>query len=198
MGRLSKQDLKKRQIKNKSSIRKLKKQGIDAVTAKATIRKQKNVKNVDKRKLEQLDVSESSEIIDELENDIASDQNEDVNMNKSDLLDENMNESDLLDEEDELMDDEKEYTKFTDKNVDLDEPGTSIKIDDLNDVVQVNDRVKKNLEILANFKELNAGKSRSEYIRELKNDLCFSFGYNEYLMEKFMDLFPLGDVYRII
>lgn len=211
MGRLSKVDLKNRKLSNKSSIRNLKKQGLDAVSAKIAAKKHKDGKKVNlqtkkpNRKAKN-DETDSEELDDEYNSDEASDLEM---VSEEDLLSDGQNEIDDENDIDEMSDDQnnmndeqneidemddledKEYSKFTDKQADMD---NEITMAETNDVVEVNERVKKNLEILANFKELSEGRPRSEYITELRNDLCFSFGYNEYLMTKFMDLFPLGEL----
>jgi ribosomal RNA methyltransferase Nop2 len=43
-------------------------------------------------------------------------------------------------------------------------------------------RLKENIKVLSNFKELRAeGKSRHEYIEEVMNDICGAFDYNRSL-----------------
>jgi len=38
-------------------------------------------------------------------------------------------------------------------------------------------------------------RSRQEYLDLLLNDLCKYYSYGKFLMEKFMDLFPLNEVW---
>ncbi|XP_025082375.1 25S rRNA (cytosine-C(5))-methyltransferase nop2-like [Pomacea canaliculata] len=46
--------------------------------------------------------------------------------------------------------------------------------------------------VLADFKARHEeGRSRQDYVNQLCKDLCTYYGYNQFLMEKFMDLFPL-------
>ena len=41
-------------------------------------------------------------------------------------------------------------------------------------------------------------RSRSEYIDLLKSDLCTYYSYNEFLMEKLMNLFPLSELLEFL
>ncbi|CAG9535040.1 unnamed protein product [Cercopithifilaria johnstoni] len=48
-------------------------------------------------------------------------------------------------------------------------------------------------QVLGDFKSRrDPNRSRDEYISVLKKDLCSYYSYNEYLMQKFMDIFPNG------
>ncbi|KAF0989901.1 hypothetical protein HZS_6007 [Henneguya salminicola] len=68
-----------------------------------------------------------------------------------------------------------------------------------NDLDEVNDRLKNYIEILGNFKKLcEPGKSRNFYIENLKKDLCLCYGYNEFLMQKIIELFPLSELLEFI
>ncbi len=52
-------------------------------------------------------------------------------------------------------------------------------------------RLKENVKILSNFKDLrDQDKSRKDYIEELKHDICQAYDYNPDLIELFLDLFP--------
>lgn len=37
-------------------------------------------------------------------------------------------------------------------------------------------------------------RSRQEYVELLRSDLCKYYSYGKFLMEKFMDLFPINEV----
>lgn len=37
-------------------------------------------------------------------------------------------------------------------------------------------------------------RKRKEYLELLKNDLCLYYGYNEFLMSKILQMFPLAEV----
>ncbi|ODN02253.1 putative 28S rRNA (cytosine-C(5))-methyltransferase [Orchesella cincta] len=63
------------------------------------------------------------------------------------------------------------------------------------DVQVVVDRIKDVISTLLDFKtRREEGRSRSEYISLLTSDLCQYYGYNEYLMERIMQVFPLGEL----
>ena len=60
------------------------------------------------------------------------------------------------------------------------------------DMVLVKTRIEENIAALKNFNEKREdGKSRSEYMELLRNDLKFYYGYNDYLIERFTELFPI-------
>ena len=60
------------------------------------------------------------------------------------------------------------------------------------DMILVKSRIEENIAALKNFKEKKEdGKSRSEYMELLRNDLKFYYGYNDYLIERFTELFPI-------
>lgn len=60
------------------------------------------------------------------------------------------------------------------------------------DMVMVKSRIEENIAALKNFKEKKEdGKSRTEYMELLRNDLKYYYGYNDYLIERFTELFPL-------
>ncbi|KAJ1356513.1 hypothetical protein KIN20_014245 [Parelaphostrongylus tenuis] len=47
------------------------------------------------------------------------------------------------------------------------------------------------VQVLGDFKKRRQpGKSREDYLSILVKDLCSQYGYNEYLMNKFLQLFP--------
>ncbi|CAI5442266.1 unnamed protein product [Caenorhabditis angaria] len=57
----------------------------------------------------------------------------------------------------------------------------------------VRQRIADVIQVLGDFKaRRDPNKSRLQYVEVLQKDLCSQFGYNEYLMAKFMDLFPNG------
>ena len=52
-------------------------------------------------------------------------------------------------------------------------------------------RIKENLKVLSNFRELrDEDRSRQDYLEELKNDFCSAFDYNKDLIELILELFP--------
>lgn len=57
----------------------------------------------------------------------------------------------------------------------------------------INDRIHEIIQILADFKNRREpSRNRNEYVAILLKNLCAKYSYNEYLMEKFMQLFPSG------
>ncbi|KAG8222432.1 hypothetical protein J437_LFUL008430 [Ladona fulva] len=66
----------------------------------------------------------------------------------------------------------------------------------LPDVLQ---RIKDIIIVLSDFKRLKEeGRSRCDYIELLKKDLCLYYSYNEFLMEKIMQLFPLSELLEFL
>lgn len=58
----------------------------------------------------------------------------------------------------------------------------------------IQQRIQDVLRVLADFQRLrDANHARSEYVELLKKDLCAYYSYNEFLMEKLMQLFPLNE-----
>ncbi|KAJ1864162.1 rRNA (cytosine-C5-)-methyltransferase nop2 [Coemansia sp. RSA 989] len=62
------------------------------------------------------------------------------------------------------------------------------------DLTQVQMRIQEIIRVLNNFSELREdGRSRSDYMVQLQRDMCFYYGYNEYLMEKLLQLFTVNE-----
>ncbi|XP_076300753.1 28S rRNA (cytosine(4447)-C(5))-methyltransferase isoform X2 [Lasioglossum baleicum] len=67
---------------------------------------------------------------------------------------------------------------------------------DLKDIQQ---RMKDVVMILSDFKRLrDANRSRSEYMELLRKDLCIYYSYNNFLMEKLMQIFPLDELLEFL
>jgi len=63
------------------------------------------------------------------------------------------------------------------------------------DLTIISERINEIRKILDNFSELREeGKSRSDYVERLIQDLAIYYGYNQYLAEKLFHLFPIGEV----
>lgn len=63
------------------------------------------------------------------------------------------------------------------------------------DLEQVKARVEKVISVLSSFSEKrNPEKSRSEYMEQLKKDLMFLYSYNEFLMERLIELFEVNEL----
>ncbi|KAJ1857366.1 rRNA (cytosine-C5-)-methyltransferase nop2, partial [Coemansia sp. RSA 486] len=55
-------------------------------------------------------------------------------------------------------------------------------------------RIQEIIRVLNNFAELRAEhNSRNDYMDQLKRDMCFYYGYNEFLMDKLLDLFTVSE-----
>ena len=60
-------------------------------------------------------------------------------------------------------------------------------------------RLKENIKILSNFKELRQGeKSRSEYLQDVMSDICQAYDYNRSLVELIFDLFAPSEALEFI
>ncbi|CAL8257434.1 unnamed protein product [Boreogadus saida] len=63
------------------------------------------------------------------------------------------------------------------------------------DLQSVHHRIKENVDVLSNFAaKREEGKGRGEYISLLRSDLCTYYSYNDFLMEKLMDIFPVSEL----
>ena len=60
-------------------------------------------------------------------------------------------------------------------------------------------RLRDTVKVLTNFKSLrDANRSRSDYMEELKNDLCSAYDYNKSLIELILDLFAPSEALEFI
>jgi ribosomal RNA methyltransferase Nop2 len=60
-------------------------------------------------------------------------------------------------------------------------------------------RLRENIKILSNFKELRTGeKSRHEYLEEIQTDICNSFDYNSSLVDMIFNLFAPAEALEFI
>ena len=67
------------------------------------------------------------------------------------------------------------------------------------DLPHMSHRIKEVVNVLCNFKKMRQdGRSRSEYLAVLKKDVMLYYGYNEYLVEKFLELMPLGELIEFL
>lgn len=126
---------------------------------------------------------------------------------KEKKLKESMGLSEDEEEEDDDEDDVEEEEKKSDS--DMDEEMLQTNADDVDDfrlpsaeesvtsldLKSVHQRIKDNIDVLCNFSaKREEGKARVEYLSLLKKDLCTYYSYNEFLIEKLMDLFPLSEL----
>ncbi|XP_033115225.1 25S rRNA (cytosine-C(5))-methyltransferase nop2-like [Anneissia japonica] len=67
------------------------------------------------------------------------------------------------------------------------------------DITIIHQRIKEILEVLGDFtKRREEGVPRSEYIQRLTSDLCTYYSYNDYLMNKLIQLFPLSELVEFL
>ena len=60
-------------------------------------------------------------------------------------------------------------------------------------------RIKDVIGVLQDFSNLrNPDTSREEYLERLRKDLCNYYNYNEFMMEKFMQMFPLQEITEVL
>ncbi|XP_052475087.1 probable 28S rRNA (cytosine(4447)-C(5))-methyltransferase isoform X2 [Carassius gibelio] len=63
------------------------------------------------------------------------------------------------------------------------------------DLQTIHQRIRDNVDVLSHFSEKREeGKERSEYLSLLRSDLCTYYSYNEFLISKLMDLFPVSEL----
>lgn len=67
------------------------------------------------------------------------------------------------------------------------------------DLALINQRIRDNIQALNNFNTTREpGRSRQEYVELLLSDLCKYYSYGKFLMEKFMDLFPINELVEFL
>ncbi|KAA0703010.1 putative 28S rRNA (cytosine-C(5))-methyltransferase [Triplophysa tibetana] len=67
------------------------------------------------------------------------------------------------------------------------------------DLKTIYQRIKDNVDVLTHFTEKREkDKDRSEYLSLLRSDLCIYYSYNQFLISKLMDLFPLSELIEFL
>ncbi|BFI17198.1 25S rRNA (cytosine2870-C5)-methyltransferase [Marchantia polymorpha subsp. ruderalis] len=67
------------------------------------------------------------------------------------------------------------------------------------DLPKIQTRIKEIVRVLGNFKNLRAeGADRGDYTKQLAADLACYYGYNDYLMAMFMQMFPVAEVVEFL
>jgi ribosomal RNA methyltransferase Nop2 len=67
------------------------------------------------------------------------------------------------------------------------------------DLAIINQRLRDICYVLADFaNRREIGRTRSEYLEVLKGDLALYYSYNDYLIQKFMDLFPIKELIEFL
>ena len=67
------------------------------------------------------------------------------------------------------------------------------------DLAMVQRRVKDVVRVLDDFKRLREpGRSRQDYVQQLKRDICTYYGYNDFMIDALMDLFTTAEALELI
>lgn len=78
-------------------------------------------------------------------------------------------------------------------------PSLSDLEDEPQDLHNVHQRIQEVVHVLCNFRKLRQpGRSRKDYLTILKRDLMVYYGYCEYLIEKFIELFPMSELLEFL
>ncbi|KAI4501798.1 hypothetical protein M0802_003133 [Mischocyttarus mexicanus] len=76
---------------------------------------------------------------------------------------------------------------------------TEEEINDVTDLKEIQQRIRDVMMILSDFKNLREeNRSRSEYLKLFKHDLCTYYSYNNFLMEKLIQTFPLDELLEFL
>ena len=93
---------------------------------------------------------------------------------------------------------EEEMTDTMSQEFDFNFP-TEEELADAGNLKDVQQRMKDVVMILSDFKRLrDANRSRSEYLDLLRKDLCTYYSYNNFLMEKLIQIFPLDELLEFL
>jgi 25S rRNA (cytosine2870-C5)-methyltransferase len=69
----------------------------------------------------------------------------------------------------------------------------------VSDLTQLYQRISDVVKVLSNFRaERHAELSRREYLELLKHDLCLYYGYSDFLIELFLEMFPSGEAVEFL
>merc|ERR1719369_964612 len=67
------------------------------------------------------------------------------------------------------------------------------------DLQIIQSRIRDVIQVLQDFKNRREdGRDRASYLDCLKRDLCSYYSYNEFMVEKFIQLFPLGELLEVL
>lgn len=76
---------------------------------------------------------------------------------------------------------------------------TKEELDNVTSLQDVQQRISDVIAVLSDFNRLREkGRSRTEYTDLLRQDLCTYYSYNNFLMEKLMQLFPLDELLKFL
>ncbi|KAK1273793.1 hypothetical protein QJS04_geneDACA016484 [Acorus gramineus] len=67
------------------------------------------------------------------------------------------------------------------------------------DLQNLQRRIKEIVRVLSNFKQLKEeGSNRKDYVKQLKADLARNYGYNEFMMDALVEMFPVVELIELI
>lgn len=76
---------------------------------------------------------------------------------------------------------------------------TKEELDNVTNLKDVQQRIRDVVMVLSDFKRLREeNRSRTEYTELLRQDLCTYYSYNNFLMEKLMQIFPLDELLELL
>lgn len=173
--------------KSKSAVAK------EAKKCKAQLPKQNSSDDYDSELPDEFSAGENSDELEEVNKDwLASASEDELQREDDDNEDEDEDEEDDDDDNDDDEFSVSQKQQNHDKNqliINTADESTPSGIPNLS---LINSRIQAAIAILSDWKThaAQATKSRSEYISQLRADFCVYFGYGEFLMEKFMQIFP--------
>lgn len=104
-------------------------------------------------------------------------------------------------EEDEKLAEEELKTNIAESEIITLPSGQEIEKEKLEppDLAIISQRIKDVVHVLSDFaKRREEGRSRVEYLEVLRHDLCEYYSYNEFLMQRFMDLFSPAELIEFL
>ncbi|ALC40693.1 CG8545 [Drosophila busckii] len=135
---------------------------------------------------DEFDVSGEEEADEEDDDESDDDENMPIERASKKLKSRQAKDAELAEEELQMTVDQADIFRFP---VEGEEPEKELTLQD------VQQRIKDVMQVLSDFnKHREEGRSRAEYTELLRHDLCLYYSYNEFLMEKLMDIFKLSDL----
>lgn len=147
------------------------------------------------------DLSEDEDDDDNMEDNFASDKEEESDNEEEDedllpIERENRKLRKQQEEEEKLADEELKLNIENQEKFIFPDQKSEEEVKNLQDVQQ---RIRDLVSVLSDFSKQRDGEhSRSEYMELLKKDLCTYYSYNEFLMERFMQLFALNELLEFL
>lgn len=76
---------------------------------------------------------------------------------------------------------------------------TEEELSNVTNLKDIQQRIRDVVMVLSDFKRLREeNRSRSEYTELLRRDLCTYYSYNDFLMERLMQIFPLDELLEFL